>query len=252
LQKAIEQGYNPDYEGAGRKSPEQFLKDGELYNEIISRGKQIKALQSLQEETSRHLAKVTNLLNNRETRTIDNELAYYKEARKESYQEGDDSQIALVEDKIKQLEQDKASLAEVSQPPPPPADPEAQSFFQRNGHWWQEASPEANMMRAYTQSRDLELTNQGYAAGDISKTIESELKQQFPHRFPNSRRAEAKPAQAKVTPSRAGATVQRKARQKTKFSDMSPAQQDAARYFSATGVMTVDEYVKQLKELGEL
>ena len=248
LQEAMKKGYDPNYKGRNRKTPEQFLRDGTYIDQISNLSKENKQMSRRQEELTDHISRLTKLLNDRENKTIDRDLAYHKEALKESYQDGDDTRIALIEQEIENLKQQKANLETFNQEPTSQRlSDEAQSFHQRNQHWLNDPSAEGRMMNAYAHSRDVELSNSGYSAAEVANQVEAELKQRFPHRFPRTGERREVP--------KVSATTERRSPKRSravKMSDLSPAQQDAARYFESMGLMTKEEYIKQLKDSGDL
>lgn len=251
LQEAIAQGYNPNYKGKNRKTPEQFLNDGKFINQISSLSKENKQLVKHQNEMASHIMRLTNLLNDRETKTLDRESVHLREALKEAYQDGDDFRIDFYEKEIEKIKDQKQRLESFNKPEKPTTpelSEDALAFHQRNQHWLKDTSAEGRMMHAYAAARDPELSSYGYSAAEVAQQIESELQQRFPHRF--NRTAQRKPAAAKVT---AGTERRAPRRQSTiKFSELNAAQQDAARYFESMGLMTKEEYIKQLHLAGEL
>lgn len=247
LKEAISLGYNPNYKGEGAKTPEQWLSDGSFIRDIKSRDREIRDLKSSHDEMARHIQNLTKMLNSRESKTIDRDIAYYDQARKEAYQEGDDSRAELIEAEMRKLEKEKESfIHQETQDVAPKVAPEAQAFFNRNQSWMQEQTPEANMMRAYSQARDIELTSQGVPIGELVQIVESELRQKFPHRFgeyPTQRR------EAKVASNHGRSTTKPR---RAKEPQLSAVQEKMAKYFSDRKIMSRDDYIQQLKDLGEL
>lgn len=223
--EARAKGWTPN----GPKSAEEFLRAEPLYKEIQERGKELKEMKSTIDALKAHLDKQKE--------------AGYKQALEELKAEkeaairmGDVDEVGRLE---KELRAKEASAPEVE------AAPEANQFLEKHADWLQDPSYEAQLMREFVQQRDNEVAKYNLSPVEHIRVIESDLRKKFPSRF----KSESKAPRDQAVETGVGKVVRPSG---PTFKDLNPEQKLIAKQFANQGVMTVDEYINELKSLGEL
>lgn len=225
--EAREKGWKPD----GPKSAEEFLRAEPLYSEIKARGKEIKELKATLDELKSHMDKQREL-GAREA------LQKLQEERITAIEMGDVSSVDSLETQIRQYEQETKG----------PAEGAVKQFVERNKSWINENSDEANLMKYYAEKKDLEIASLNLSPEVHLQTVEKELQKIFPHRF---KEKEQKP---EVIPSveSDSAPLKYSRSKRYGFNDLDSEQKKAFRFFEKQGLMTLDKYIQDLVDQGDL
>ena len=223
--EATSKGWKPD----GPKSAAEFLRAEPLYEEIKTRGKEIQELKATMDALKTHLDK-------QKEAGYKQALADLEQRKVEAIQMGDVEGVAEVE---KQIADHQAPEA------PQTLLPAVAQFKEKHSAWLNDPSYEAQQIREFVEARDTQLATYNLSPDEHIKIIESDLLKKFPNRFKSNR---PRPTTTAVEAPTAKAPKAKTAN----FSDLSSEQKLVCRQFERTGVMTRDEYIKQLKDLGEL
>lgn len=232
--EAMAIGWKPD---AGPKSAEEFLRAAPLYNRIKKDGKKI-------EELEKTLHELKSLISKQNEMSYKKALKELQVQKRDAISLGDIDAVTNIDNEIRSHE---AALREHSTPAAPPITPEVEAFAERHKSWLHGTSYEAHQMREFAHQRDQELTRYNMTPEEHLKVIENELKERFKNHFVSNEVPSAAVVESDSAPVRSAP-----AKSKFSFKDLNAAQKQVAKYFSARGVMTTEDYIKQLVELGEL
>ena len=230
--EAIEMGWKPE----GVKSADEFIRAAPLYDRIKKDSREIKDLKNMVEE----LKKFQNVQRKLGYEQAIKEL---QEQRADAIALSDVEEVDRVEQKMKEVEAEHSDLKQDNSLPP-----EAMQFAERHKDWMQSTSAQAAAMRAFVVQRDQELMGNGLSPKDHIDQVEHDLKEAFSGYFKKSEEPEFRhPAVASD-----GIPIKGSRKKELGFEDLSSVQKDIARQFARKGVMTTEEYIKQLKAIGEL
>lgn len=234
--KAIEQGWIPKEEFDGEEeafidAPE-FVRRGELFRKIETQSKELKAVRQAIEALKVHHSKVKESEYTRALKTL-------QDARKQAFVEGEHERAFALEEKIDEIKAEKAQIAqEVQEPAVEDVSytPEFQAWVDRNG--WYESN---KTMRKTADALGIDFHQEGYSPKQVLKMVEDEIRKEFPHKFraPAVDRATAVEPSSRAGPSR-----------KDSFT-MDAMEKEIMRKIVATGVLTEDQYIKELKRTKE-
>lgn len=231
--EAMENGWKPEEEfkadpkneGKKWRSAEEFMDRKSLFERIEVGNHEVKQLKKTLQQLSQHHANV-------EKRAYEKALADLKAERKVAIQEND---MARAEEIRDQMDDIRDKINEVKPPVDIPAGPppELVEFKTRNS-WYQRD----DAMTRYADSVGQELFNQGLPPHKVLEGVEKRTREAFPEKFRNPNRESA----PEMVPSgkRAGST--------TGFR-LTDEEEKIVKNFVATGIMTRDQYVAELKKL---
>lgn len=212
----------------GVKSAEEYLRAAPLYDEIKTRGKEIKELKVTMDEMAAHMKKQQEV----ERTKV---MAELQQKRTDAIEVGDVEAV------------NKADVA-IQKEVAPIHNPAVEAFKERNIDWLGDDSAEGKHMQAFVQELDNKYAQMGLEPAYHLEQLEKKVQQEFPHRF---KEAEPEPTVAAVEGAQGGA-VSSKRKAKFSFSDLNNEQKNCARHFAKRGVMDNDTYIKHLVEQGEL
>lgn len=225
--EAVKQGWKPD----GPLDAGEFIRRGELLDKISSLNKEIKQMRSAMEHQNKYM-------------TQQQELGYKKaledlQARRvEAIHLGDVEQVTELDKQIKDVEAQKPPTTDME-------NPIVRDFKARHESWINDPSLEGEEMRQFVSERDMALVQYNLSPEEHIKIIEQDLRKKFPSRF-----AEKKQSPRDVSVETSTATPRKTG--KYSFDSLSATQKQVCRQFERKGIMTREEYVKQLKDLGEI
>lgn len=242
-QKAVEQGWVPkeDFEGDEQEfidAPE-FVRRGELFAKIEHQSKEVKQLKQALDALKKFNGTIQEQAYNKALKQL-------QEAKKAARVDGDHEQAYALEEKIEEIKEEKAEFeAKLDQVPSPnvQSDPVFDSW-QTNNNWY----GKDKAMTAFADQVGREIRSE-VLAGSLTKEeafqeIAKQVKQEFKHKFTNPKASRPSAVEA---PSRGG---------RSGFSSgsfqLSDDERSIMRKIVSTGVMTEQEYVKQLKETREV
>ena len=197
--KALEMGWRPQTEWDG--APEDFIEAKEfvrrqpLFEKIETQSKAIKQLNSAFEALKTHHTKVKESEFKRALESL-------KVAKREALREGETDRALAYEDKIEEVELQKAEFdaeaAKVETPQVAEAHPEFVSWKQRNG--WYNKDQE---LRDFADTYGVTLARKGMEPQAVLDAVAKQVRKAFPEKFTNPNRD--KPGSVE-TPSRSGAS----------------------------------------------
>jgi hypothetical protein len=228
-QAAIEKGWRPkeDYTGDPTKwrSAETFLALDEPLKRIESQSKELKKVREALEALSSHHKKVKEVEYNRA-------LKHLQDARKEAFRNGETEQAFQIEERIEELKTEKENIIVPDVPQEPTIAPEFQEWVEANS-WYQTSKT----MRAAADAIGIELHSQGLTSKQVLKQVEEEIKKEFPHKFQNPKTTKPNTVEASS----------RGSPRQSESIDLSPDERKIMESIVRTGIMTKEQYLKELK-----
>lgn len=231
--EAIEHGWKPEEdfkadpknEGKKWRSAEEFMDRKSLFDRIEVGNHEVKQLKKTLQQLSQHHANV-------EKRAYEKALADLKAERKAAIADNDMARAEELRDEMDDL---RDKINEVKPPVDIPAGPPPELIeFKTRNSWYQRD----DAMTRYADSVGQELFNQGLPPHKVLEGVEKRTREAFPEKFRNPNRESA----PEMVPSgkRAGTT--------TGFR-LTDEEEKIVKNFVATGIMTRDQYVAELKKL---
>lgn len=236
---AKEYGWNP----SGEKSAKDFIKYA--LDELPKRGDGLKAQNKKLEAKNSELSELKSVLNELTSHMNKQKEAAYNQAlqdianqRRQAIIDGD---VALVD----QLDQQKDTLQT-----PQPNISAVEEFQKRNDQWLSGTSAVELEMQAYTYQMDNTLGRKKLPPEKHIELLEEAIKRKFSSYFDSDTDEEVNPTVEAVQPD---ANIMGKRKQKSfGYNDLNDIQKSVANYLAQKGTKTVDQYIKELVELGEL
>lgn len=225
-------GWKPE----GEKDAKEFIEFA--LDNFSPRGKEIKDLKATVEAMKEHMDK---------QRQAGYQQALYdlQKARQDAILDGNVAQVDALDEQINAYEYELAK-----EQPQETFSPEALSFAERHASWINDReSLIAYEMREFVKQRDNALAALNLPHEQHIAILERNLQEKFPSYF---NKGEETQKHAYVDRDTTSGTVRHTRRGKVGFEDLNPAQKVAARQFEKRGIMSVNKYIEQLKELGEL
>lgn len=197
--KALEMGWRPKEEWDGAEEDfieaKEFVRRQPLFEKIESQSKAIKQLNSAFEALKTHHTKVKE---SEFKRALDS----LKQAKREALREGETDRALAYEDKIEEVEQQKAEFdaeaAKVETPQSSEAHPEFVAWKQRNG-WYSKDSE----LRDFADTYGTTLARQGKSPQEVLELVAKQVRKAFKEKFVNPNRDKPGAVEA---PARSGAT----------------------------------------------
>lgn len=223
----MEKGWNPD----GVKSAEEYARTEPLYEEIKARGKQLKQMQKAIDSLTEHMTKQEKLAYNRALETLRRE-------REDAILRGDLQTVT-------QIENEQTRLTTV-----PESIPEADAFTEKYGHIFQSPGFEEMEIAEFVKQRDIDLMSRKLSPKDHMKTLEDHMVKRFPNYF--NKKEVVSRSYSSVEMGDGDNVARKSSSRKFSFNDLSYEQKKVAQDFKSRGIMTVEKYIKDLVDLGEL
>lgn len=230
-EKAKALGWRPqeEYEGDPEEwvDAKEFVKRKPLYDKNHKLDKKVKDLEKTVHDLTNHLGKVS-------------EVAYKKaiadlEARRdEAIDLGDRQQVKEIDKAIKEVEAVKPENA-------PAVDPALKEWEAENGKWFYADEEITTFGIAHCQTYFTR--NPGKTWEDALPGMEKAIKKAFPEKFENPKRKDPPPVET------GGSHGGKKTFTR---SDLNEEQRKVLSRFVRQGVMSEEEYIKGLVEIGEL
>lgn len=180
--EAREQGWVPkeDFQGEEHKwvDAAEFLRRGELFGKIESQSRELKEMRAVLSQFKGHHEKVQEAAYQRALKEL-------REKKKEALVEGDADELLRVEDQIDAIKGDQAQMRAAAQTQAPQqAHPVFVNWVNRNS-WYDNNKP----MRSWADVRGAELQAEGKSAEEVLRSLEREVREEFPKRFENPNRS---------------------------------------------------------------
>lgn len=230
--EAIEQGWIPreEFDGDPDKfiDAAEFVRRGELFKKIESQSREVKQLRQALEAFKQHHSKVKEAEYNRALKAL-------QEARKQAFVEGEHDKAFAYEEQIESIKAEKAQVVQDANTPvvdPNEYTEQFQEWVSKNT--WYETN---ELMRGAADRLGLKLHEQGLSPAEVLKRVETEIRKEFAHKFrtPAAERAPAVEASTRSGPSG-----------KQAFK-MDETERQIMNKIVATGVMTAEQYIEDLK-----
>ena len=180
--EAREQGWVPKEDFAGEEhkwvDAAEFLRRGELFGKIESQSRELKEMRATLAQFKGHHEKVQEAAYQRALKEL-------RDKKKEALIEGDPDELLRVEDQIDAIKNDQAQMRNAAQQEqvPQQAHPEFVNWMGRNT-WYENNVP----MAKWADARGVELAQSGKSPSDVLRTLEKEVREEFPKRFTNPNR----------------------------------------------------------------
>lgn len=199
------------------------------------RGKEIKELKTTMEELKGFMTKQQELGYKKALSELEN-------ARRDAIRQGEVEQVEALDFQIQEQRNELGTgFAKDAQVV-------VSAFAEKHKDWIHDPSYECQEIREFVKRRDQELVAFGLSPSKHIATIEHDLEKQFPNRF--APKVQEKPSMPMVESD--GRPVSGAKKHQVGFSDLNDNQKQCARHFERRGIMTRDEYIKSLIDLGEI
>lgn len=233
-QKALDMGWRPKEEWDGPEEDfieaKEFVRRQPLFEKIEHQNKAIKQLSVAFEALKTHHTKVKESEYQRALQSL-------KTAKRQALQEGETDRALAYEEKIDEVEQQKAEFdaeaAKVQVPQEPQAHPDFVAWKQKNG--WYNRDVE---LREFADSYGITLAKKGLPPAEVLEAVAKKVKTAFPEKFTNPNRERAGAVEA---PTRQGAS-------QSGF-QLSEDERTIMKKIVRTGVMTEADYIKDIKRM---
>lgn len=250
--KASEKGWVPKDEWDGDpddwRPAKEFLDRGELMDRISSQSRQLQQYNSKIDGLEKSLKVLAEHNKKIAEKEYEKAVRDLKAKKAEAIQYGDHETVMNIDDQIDELKETKAELEVQEQQAPTPQGPppEVTQWMEENS-WYNEnivlqGAADA-IAKQYLSQKPEAANNPEEVLSHVSRQIRTE----FPDKFGSKRRPSAT-----TDPASSGGSKGTQGKAKHKLSDLPPELQKVARNFAASGVMTEQDYINQLVELGEL
>lgn len=157
----------------------EFVRRGPLFKALETKNKELKAIRETLAQFQDHHSKV------QET-AYKKALADLKAKKKEALIEGDADLVVEIDEQLHDVKLEQAQRAAPVQRDATEDHPEFVAFKQKNS-WYENTYP----MRRWADARGEELAREGKSPSDVLRTIEREVRDEFPKRFENPNRSRA-------------------------------------------------------------
>ena len=258
LEQALKDGYNPNYDGPDKKTPEQFVKDGSFF-------KKIKSLKDETDELKRGMKDLLEFNRKIEKQTYEKALSDFKAMRVEAIEQGDvvkaealDEHIYNEREKLKSFEEQVPQVQQQEVHP-------AAVAFKDNNPWFRPdlmSRSEASLSQEEMEFREMteeaiahdELLGRRLPEGRINSTpeenmkaIEDRIRRLYSHKFENPKKSEPSP----VGKSTVAADVSSK---NDLVSRMTEHQKGVYEMYKRMDpkFSSIEEYAKTLDKIGDL
>lgn len=235
LQKAMDSGYDPDFEGNDNKraiGPEEFLDRQQLYDDLRKRGRENKKLQKAVDELRESHKVVAQQAYKRAKRELERE-------KKEAYEEGDTDRALEIDKEMNDLDKDQEKVS--SSDDNTQAVTEAFENFRSENPWYEKDAE----LRGYADmvGQGMIQMNPEKARNDpdaLFEEVAAEVRRRFPDKFGDSKGNGKKRGNSVEgdTGSKGGKGKKRS------LKDLPEEHREVAKRVVETGVMTEEEYVK--------
>lgn len=176
-------------------------------------------------------------------------LKMLQDAKVEAIDEGDGESVVKLDDEIDELKSKARKVGEVTQPrskEASPTPPEVVDWLQKPQNKWYATDTFLKTVADGIAKQILQ-DNPNCTPARLLVIMDDKIRKELPHRF------EGNPS---VDQSEAGDLTNkdgsRRKSQKLGMRDLDEVQQDVAKRYIKLGVMTLDEYIDDLKTIGEL
>lgn len=231
-QRALEQGWKPKDQFQGEEADfidaGEFVRRGELFSKIEKQSKEVKQLREALEAFKMHHSKVKEVEYDRALKALDT-------ARKQALSEGDTDKFFALEEQMEAVKTEKAVVEQEAKVPvvqEPSVPPQLESWMQKNS-WYQTN----RAMTALADRLGAEFKARGFTLDQALHQIDAEVRKEFPDKFASRVRP----------PAPEGST--RSGSPKTDNFVMSDEERSIMQKIVKTGVISKEDYIKELKRV---
>ncbi|MHC4753457.1 MAG: hypothetical protein ACYTFW_26795 [Planctomycetota bacterium] len=156
-------------------------------------------------------------------------------------EDGDNKAVGEIDEQIDRINK-------IPDDPPATAAPKSNPEFEawRNKNDWYDADTE---LKAYADAQGAAPEFQGLPYATLLNRVTERVKKMFPDRFPEAVKKKIPAAPTVEAPTKTRKTT---SKSKNTFADLTDSQKRTCNEFVKLGVMTQEEYIKDLEDLGEL
>lgn len=255
--QAIDKGWRPKEEWEGE--PElwvdagEFIRRGELMDRISDQTKALKTAQQQIDLLKTNFQQMTDHNKKMAKKEFDDVLKTLKAQKVEALDSGESEKVVELDEKIDELKQAGKELDSDTESEPNPNGPNSQQVPQEVLDWeksnsWYFTDPvmqgTANgLISDYVQKNPQDQGNFQKILAHVDENI---------GKYFDTTQGRTRPG-ATVDPNSTGRSSG-KGKDKVKYSinDLTPEQRKVAKAFSASGIMSTEDYIKDLAELNEL
>ena len=252
LELAKQLGYNPDFQGDGKRTAEEFILESKNIQKTMAN--RMNRLQEEVDESKRSLSGIQSHLKavyEHQVKTLKNEIEELKYQRSEAIKDEDHEKVRSLDGRINELEKE----SETKPTEPAPMSPEFKKWVDQN-EWYRDDSEMRQW--AETQAR-INPKYAGLSQGTFYKTLATDVRAMFPDRFETKDTKKDTEDTPVISVVESGDT---KAIPKQKFTkkDLNDSQRQVWKDIESNGIpgkdgktpMTLNEYIDQLVEIGQL
>lgn len=232
--EAKEQGWVPkeEFQGDEHKWVDagEFLRRGELFKKIDQVSRTAKRAEQTLAEFKQHYAKVKETEYQHALKTL-------KAEKRLAMVEGDFEKVDRIEEQIDATAQEAVAVqSEIKATTEvPEVHPEVAQWVERN-KWYNNDAP----MKAYADTVAMQLNKNGVTGSALLKGIDEEIRKAFPHKFTNPNRERVSAVES--------STTKGTSRSRDTF-ELTEQEQRVMNTFVRDGVMTKEEYIRDLKKI---
>ena len=248
-QLAMKLGWNPNHEGGDREfvSAEKFiLKSREIQD---TQNKQNKSLQKQVDTLERELKQGINALqkHNRDVyqvqvKNLKRQLGELQTTRKEAVEDGDMAAVNQIDQQIAEINKIPDDLPSNDLDISPPGFSEW-----REKNPWYKSDPEMTQYADFQGENHPEL--KGLPFTKMLEGVERLVRKQFPEKFKDEKPADTPKQSAPAVEGGGQRTTRKSPKGKYTYNDLSREQQETCDFFVKRGVMTQEDYIKQLTDI---
>lgn len=237
--EARRSGWVPKDEYSGDENKwvdaDEFVRRGPLFEKINATSRELK-------EANKAIAQLKAHYNNVKEVALKEAIAQLKADKKAAYVDGDPDKIIEIDEKILDAKEQQRQFAakqaqEVQQAASSEIHPEFKVWVDRNT-WYDASKP----MRAFADALGIELRAKGHSPQEVLKRVEAQVKEEFPNKFRNSNRDKASSVEGA---SKAGG------KSNNRSDNLTSEERTIMQRFVRSGVMTEEQYIKDLKQIKE-
>lgn len=250
MERAIADGWTPREEWEGDPAQwvdfQEFNVRGELMGRIKEQSSILNQNKRQMEDMQKAIGDLVSMNDKMAEREYTKIMKNLRKAKAEAIEIGDGEKVAAIEEDIDNLKEQRQKHEKappnVSKQPNQQDNPEVTAWLAKKENQW--FNTDRAMRDAATGIAQAILKDdQNLSPGVVLERMTSEMKELMPHKF-------------KTNPISGGGDQDggKPAKGRTrgrKLSDLSEDEQAAAKRFARIGVMSIDDYIKKLDELGE-
>lgn len=238
-EQAKSQGWSPK----GEKSAQEWVNTTSLYDGLKSKGKEIKELRKTLNDVKAHMEK-------QQQRGYEKALEDLISQKNEAILEGNIDKVTELDKEIAVTEKDTHLVDAKSEAL-------VQNFYNENTRWITDPSMNAQEIRDFALKRDNQLAAFNLAPQEHLDLLTDDLHKKFNSYFNSTVTAsseELMQTDEVVVPivESTSKEVNTVVKSKMGFNDLNDEQKKCCARFVTRNVMTQDEYIKSLKDIGEL